>query len=106
MIRRPPRSTRKESSAASDVYKRQNLGSSNTVRIIDVARRIQKELKDSFDDDSPIETRSSSTESTKVDSFILSTKKIRQLGFKPAYGDKEIRSLLEHCKMEQQLVVN
>ncbi|WP_460366227.1 hypothetical protein [Staphylococcus aureus] len=25
MIRRPPRSTRKESSAASDVYKRQNI---------------------------------------------------------------------------------
>jgi UDP-glucose 4-epimerase len=86
-----------------DLY---NLASLNTVRIIDMARRIQKELKDSFDDDCPIETRSSSTESTKVDSFILSTKKIRQLGFKPAYGDKEIRSLLEHCKMEQQLVVN
>ncbi|WP_460366179.1 hypothetical protein, partial [Staphylococcus aureus] len=27
MIRRPPRSTRKESSAASDVYKRQRRGS-------------------------------------------------------------------------------
>ncbi|WP_460366065.1 hypothetical protein [Staphylococcus aureus] len=27
MIRRPPRSTRKESSAASDVYKRQDSGS-------------------------------------------------------------------------------
>jgi alpha-D-ribose 1-methylphosphonate 5-triphosphate synthase subunit PhnL len=26
MIRRPPRSTRKESSAASDVYKRQGIG--------------------------------------------------------------------------------
>jgi len=86
-----------------DLY---NLASLNTVRIIDMARRIQKELKDSFDDDCPIETRSSSTESTKVDSFILSTKKIRQLGFKPGYGDKEIRSLLEHCKMEQQLVVH
>jgi len=86
-----------------DIY---NLGSLNTVRIIDIARRIQKELKDSFDDDCPIETRNSSPESTKVDSFILSTKQIRQLGFTPAYGDKEIRSLLEHCKMEQQLVVN
>ena len=28
MIRRPPRSTRKESSAASDVYKRQNISRS------------------------------------------------------------------------------
>eukprot|EP00826_Nyctotherus_ovalis_P062481 TRINITY_DN9043_c0_g2_i4.p1 TRINITY_DN9043_c0_g2~~TRINITY_DN9043_c0_g2_i4.p1 ORF type:complete len:135 (-),score=56.64 TRINITY_DN9043_c0_g2_i4:112-492(-) len=31
MIRRPPRSTRKESSAASDVYKRQPLGSLGTL---------------------------------------------------------------------------
>ena len=29
MIRRPPRSTRKESSAASDVYKRQIIGAQN-----------------------------------------------------------------------------
>jgi len=86
-----------------DIY---NLGSSHTVRIIDIAKKIQKTLKDEFDYDCPIETRHSSTESTKVDSFILSTKKIRQLGFTPAYGGKEIRSLLKQCKKEQQLVVN
>jgi len=86
-----------------DIY---NLGSSNTVRIIDIARKIQKELKDSFDFDCPIKIRNSSTESTKVDSFILSTKKIRQLGFIPAYGDNEIRSLLEQCKIKQELVIN
>ena len=50
--------------------------------------------KNSFDYDCPIETRNSSIESTKVDSFILSIKKIRQLGFKSAYGGKEICSLL------------
>jgi hypothetical protein len=50
--------------------------------------------KNSFDYDCPIERRNSSTESTKVDSFILSTKKIRQLGFKLAYGGKELCSLL------------
>ena len=60
--------------------------------------------KDRFDYDCPIETKNLSTEITKVDSFILSIKK--QLGFTPAYGDKEIRSLLENCKMEHQLVVH
>ena len=50
--------------------------------------------KNSFDYDCPIETRNLSIESTKVDSFILSTKKTRQLGFKSAYGGKEICSLL------------
>ena len=34
MIRRPPRSTRKESSAASDVYKRQELDGDEMTRII------------------------------------------------------------------------
>ena len=62
--------------------------------------------KNSFDYDCPIETRNLSIESTKVDSFILSTKKIRQLGFTPDYGNKEIRSLLEQCKIKQQLVVH
>ena len=83
-----------------------NLGSSDTFRINNIARRIQKELKDSFDYDCPIESNKTSTDSNKVGSFILSTKKIRQLGFAPAYGGKEIRSLLEHCKIKQELVIN
>ena len=81
-----------------------NLGSSNTIRIIDIARRIQKELKNSYNYDCCIETNKASTESNKVDSFILSTNKIKQLGFTPGYAGKEIRSLLEHCKMKYQLV--
>jgi UDP-glucose 4-epimerase len=83
-----------------------NLGSSHTVRIIDIARRIQKELKDSFDYDYPIETNKTSIESNNVGSFIFSTKKMEELGFIPDYSGKEIRSLLEQCKMKQQLVVH
>jgi len=83
-----------------------NLGSSRSTPIIEIARKIQKELKNSFDYDCSIETRNSSTESTKVDSFILSTKKIRQLGFTPTYADKDISSLLEHCKMKEQMALH
>jgi UDP-glucose 4-epimerase len=83
-----------------------NLGSSDTVRIIDIARRIQKELKNSFDYDCPIIKNNPSKEMDKLKHFILSTVNIRQLGFTPAYGDKEIRSLLDHCKMEKQLVMH
>jgi len=86
-----------------DIY---NLGSSNTVRIIDIARRIQKELKNSFDYDCPIETNKPSIDTNKVDSFIFSIKKIIRAGFRPDYGSKEIRSLLEQCKMKRQLVVH
>jgi UDP-glucose 4-epimerase len=80
-----------------DIY---NLGSSHTVRIIDVAKIIQKELKDSFDYDCPIEINKSSNRSNKMDSFIFSTKKIRQLGWNPDHFNKEIISLLDYCKME------
>ena len=83
-----------------------NLGSSHTVRIIDIARRIQKELKDSFDYDYPIGTNKTSIESNNVGSFIFSTKKMEELGFIPDYSGKEIRSLLEQCKMKQQLVMH
>ena len=47
MIRRPPRSTRKESSAASDVYKRQNLDffdAAGEVRIPDAYERLLLEV--------------------------------------------------------------
>jgi UDP-glucose 4-epimerase len=89
-----------------EIHNIYNLGSSNTVRIIDIARRIQKELKDSFDYDCTIETNKLSTETNKVDPFIFSIKKIMHTGFRPDYGGKEIRSLLEQCKMKQQLVVH
>jgi len=64
---------------------------------------MQKELKDSFDYDYPIETKNSSNESNKVGSFILSTEKIRQSGFRPNYGDKEIFSLLNYCKIKYKI---
>ena len=84
-----------------DIY---NLGSSNTVRIIDIARKIQKELKDSFDYDCPIIKNKPSKEMNKPKHFILSTEKIKRLGFTSKLGDDEIFSLLNHCKMKYQLV--
>jgi UDP-glucose 4-epimerase len=89
-----------------EIHNIYNLGSSHTVRIIDIAKKIQKELKDNFDYDYPIEIIKTSIESNNVGSFIFSTKKMEELGFIPDYSGKEIRSLLEQCKMEQQLVVH
>ena len=85
-----------------DIY---NLGSSNTVRIIDIARKIQKELKDSFDYDCPIIKNKPSKEMDKPKHFILSTEKIKRLGFTSKLGDDEIFSLLNHCKMKYQMVI-
>ena len=59
-----------------------------------LALEVGGKSKDEFNYDYPIETNKPSTETTKVDSFILSTKKIRQIGFKLAYGGKELCSLL------------
>ena len=86
-----------------DIY---NLGSSNTVRIIDIAKKIQKELEDSFDYDCPIETKNSSTENNKEDSFIFSIKKILQTGFRTDYSDKEISSLTGYCRLKYYLDKN
>ena len=86
--------------AIHDIY---NLGSSNTFRIIDIARKIQEELKGSFDYDYPIETNKSLTASNKVDSFILSTEKIKQSGFRSDYSNKEMSSLLHYCNSNYKL---
>ena len=80
-----------------DIY---NLGSSRSSRIIDIAKKIQKELKDSFDNDCPIIKNKPSKEMDKPKHFILSTEKIKQLGFTSKLGDDEIFSLLNHCKMK------
>ena len=42
MIRRPPRSTRKESSAASDVYKRQITGEEKEIYLGDIIINLNK----------------------------------------------------------------
>jgi len=86
----------KNKRSINDIY---NLGSSHTVCIIDIARKIQKELKDSFDYDCLIDTNKSSRVNNKVESFIFSTKKIRQSGFKFDYFDNEISSLLHYCRL-------
>jgi UDP-glucose 4-epimerase len=83
-----------------------NLGSSDTVRIIDIARKIQKELIDGFDYDCPIIKNKPSKEMDKPKHFILSTEKIKQLGFTSKLGDDNIFSLLNHCKMKYQLVMD
>jgi UDP-glucose 4-epimerase len=79
-----------------------NLGSSHTVRIIDIARRIQKELKNSFDYDCPIEINKSLSVENKDESFMFSIEKIIQTGFRPNYSGKEISSLLDYCKNKFQ----
>ena len=81
-----------------------NLGSSNTIRIIDIAKNIQKALKDGFDYDCPIIKNKPSKEMNKPNHFILSTEKIKRLGFISKLGDDEIFSLLNHCKIKYQLV--
>jgi UDP-glucose 4-epimerase len=84
-----------------DIY---NLGSSRTTRIIDIAKKIQKMLKDGFDYDCPIIKNKPSKEMDKPKHFILSTEKIKRLGFTSKLGDDNIFSLLNHCKMKYQLV--
>ncbi len=84
-----------------DIY---NLASSRTTRIIDIAKKIQKTLKDGFDYDCPIIKNKPSKEMNKPKHFILSTEKIKRLGFTSKLGDDEIFSLLNHCKMKYQLV--
>ena len=84
-----------------DIY---NLGSSKTTRIIDIAKKIQKTLKDGFDYDCPIIKNKPSNEMNKPKHFILSTEKIKRLGSTSKLGDEGIFSLLNHCKMKYQLV--
>ena len=86
-----------------DIY---NLGSSNTARIIDIAKKIQKELRDSFDYDCPIETKKSSTENNKENTFIFSINKLLQTGFRLDYSDKEISSLTGYCRLKYHLDKN
>ena len=45
MIRRPPRSTRKESSAASDVYKRQNDTSDHGCQRVHVSVKVASQFR-------------------------------------------------------------
>ncbi len=84
-----------------DIY---NLCSSRSTPIIEIAKKIQKVLKDRFDYDCPIIKNKPSKKMNKPKHFILSTEKIKRLGFTSKLGDKEILSLLNHCKMKYQMV--
>ena len=79
-----------------DIY---NLGSSNTVRIIAIAKKIQKELKDGFDYDCPIIKNKPSKEMNKPKHFILSATKIKRLGFDDDQNKKELGALLKYCNV-------
>ena len=61
-------------------------------------------VKNSFDYDCPIIKNKPLKEMNKPKHFILSTEKIKRLGFTSKLGDDEIFSLLNHCKMKYQLV--
>ena len=74
-----------------DIY---NLGSSRSTPIIEIAKKIQKALKDGFDYDCPIIKNNPSEEMDKI----------KRLGFISKLGDDEIFSLLNHCKTKYQLV--
>ena len=74
------------------------------VWIINIANKIQKALKDGFDYDRPIIKNKPSKKMDKPKHFILSTEKIKRLGFTSKLGDDEIFSLMNHCKMKYQLV--
>ena len=84
-----------------DIY---NLGSSRSTSIIEIAKKIQKVLKDGFDYDCPIIKNKPSKEMNKPKHFILSTEKIKRLGLKSELGDDELFSLLNHCKIKYQLI--
>ena len=70
-----------------DIY---NLGSSRSTPIIEIAKKIQKALKDGFDYDCPIIKNKPSKEMNKPKHFNLSTEKIKRLGFTSKLGDDEI----------------
>ena len=67
-------------------------------------QKYTEEVKNSFDYDCPIIKNKPSKEMNKPKHFILSTEKIKRLGFTSKLGDDEIFSLLNHCKMKYQLV--
>ena len=79
-----------------DIY---NLGSSRTTSIIDIAKEIQKVLKDRFNYDCPIIKNKPSKEMNKPKHFILSTEKIKRLGFDVKQNTKELGALLRYCKV-------
>ena len=83
-----------------DIY---NLGSLNTVRIIDIARRIQKELKNKYEMDCPIEIKESKKNKIQFTKFNYSIKKIYKTGFSFGQINNERSLLLKYCNYNYTL---
>jgi len=81
-----------------------NLGSSNTIRIIDIAKEIKNLLKNNFDFACPLKINNELKENNKLMRYNLLIKKTKQSGFIPSFGDKEILLLLNYCKMKYNLI--
>jgi UDP-glucose 4-epimerase len=74
-----------------------NLASLNTIRIIDIARRIQKELKNKYEMDCPIEIKESKKNKIQFTKVNYSIKKIYKTGFSLSQKNNERSLLLEYC---------
>jgi UDP-glucose 4-epimerase len=79
-----------------DIY---NLGSLHTVRIIDIARKIQKELKNQYEMDCPIEIKESKKNKIQFTKVNYSIKKIYKTGFSFSQKNNERSLLLEYCNL-------
>ena len=93
MIRRPPRSTRKESSAASDVYKRQHTDGDNN--LLNAALREAKE--------------ESGIENFKVISdqiFDLDIHNIPKIDSQPPHRHYDVRFLFEANSENEKVIVS
>ena len=77
-----------------DIY---NLGSSNSVRIIDIAKDIKIKLKNNYEMFCPIDTNGYPEIENKINNFKYSTKKINKTGFSSNQEENEISLLLKYC---------
>ena len=75
-----------------------NLSSSKTVRIIDIAKTIQKRLEKYFNHSIPIIQKSNEEKNEEINYFTIKNNLLKSLGFLPNGIDKELDRLLHLCK--------
>jgi UDP-glucose 4-epimerase len=76
-----------------------NLGGSNSVRIIDVAKEIKIELKNKYEMDCLIDIKEYQKNEIQFTKFNYSIKKIYKTGFTFSQKNNEISLLLEYCNL-------
>ena len=81
-----------------------NLGSSKTIKIIEMAEKIQEKLLNCFNIDCSIKTNDYSSDKIN-NSFNISTDKIQKTGWVYTNSDKEINSLIKYCQTKQSQVL-